>query len=117
MATTDLEVSKFRKTPAYRYIRKSDKLPTTEALGKEPVAKVRLFDPTGSWTWYIVAYDPDTRLAYGMVDGLVKDVGSFSMQELVEFQGRFGLPIERDLYFDPCPLKDLTLMYSIYSNG
>jgi hypothetical protein len=106
MAKTDLEVSKFRNRPAYRYIRASDKLPLT-CLCCEPVARIKLFDPTGSWTWYIASYDPDTRIAYGMVDGFEKEFGSFSMEELVEWEGRFGLPIERDLYFDPCTLKDL----------
>ena len=108
MAKTDLEVSKFRNRPAYRYIRASDKLPSFAMLPEEePVAKVKLFDPTGSWTWYIASYDPDTRIAYGMVDGFEKEFGSFHMGELVEWEGRFGLPIERDLHFDPCTLKDL----------
>ncbi|KKK73646.1 hypothetical protein LCGC14_2891760 [marine sediment metagenome] len=56
----DLEASTFQKRPAYRYIRESDKLPSLEPE-EEPIARIKLFDPTGSWTWYIAAYDPETR--------------------------------------------------------
>lgn len=72
MTKTDLEASTFQKRPAYRYIRKSDKIPaigTTEDE-RDPVARVKLFEPCGSWTWYIVEYDPETRNAFGLVDGL-----------------------------------------------
>ena len=103
----DLEVSTFQKRPAYRYIRESDKLPSLEPEEAEPIARIKLFDPTGSWTWYIAAYDPATRAAYGLVDGFEKEYGTFDMQELVEHRGRFGLPIERDLHWKPCPLRSL----------
>ena len=106
----DLEASTFQKRPCYRYIRTSDKLPTYDELadiGNKAVAKVKLFDPTGSWTWYVVAYDPKTRTAWGLVDGFEKEWGPFSMEELIAVRGRFGLPIERDLYWEPRPLSAL----------
>lgn len=98
-----IESSSFQKRPAYAYIRQSDKLPTiAEAIAKDDrKAKVKLFDPTGSWTWFIIAYDPDTRIAYGLVDGFEREFGDFSMAELCSIRGRFGLPLERDLYFTP----------------
>ena len=98
---TDLEVSTFQKKPAYRYIRKSDNVPpiavTTNQV--DPMALIKLFDPTGSWTWYIYGYDPDTRVAFGLVDGFEEELGSFSMEELVNLRGQFGLPLERDLHW------------------
>ncbi|KKN74367.1 hypothetical protein LCGC14_0391680 [marine sediment metagenome] len=108
MATT-LEQSTFQKRPAYRYIRGTDKLPTTEEARaeEEPVARVKLFDPTGSWTWYVSGYDPDTRIAWGLVDGFEKETGDFSMAELVELRVGFGLPLERDLHWRPRPLSEL----------
>ena len=69
--------------------------------------KVKLFDPTGSWTWYIIEYNEDTRHAYGLVEGFERELGTFDMQELVDFRGRFGLPIERDLYFTPCRVSEI----------
>ena len=105
----DMEVSTFQKRPAYRYIRASDKVPTFRSDGKAAsnMALVKLFDPTGSWTWYISEYDPDTRTAFGLVDGFERELGYFSMEELVNLRGRFGLPLERDLHFKPQPLSEL----------
>ena len=70
--------------PAYRYIRAADLLPSTDAAyeAADPLIRVKLFDPIGSWTWYIGGYDPDRRLAYGAVDGFAFEVGDFSMSEL-----------------------------------
>ena len=106
----DLEVSTYQKRPAYRYIRKSDNVPRVGATRgqTDPIARVKLFNPTGSWTWYVVEYDPETRHARGLVDGFEREVGSFSMAELVEFRGNMGLPIERDLYWQPRPLSKCT---------
>ena len=101
----DLEVSSFQKRPCYRYIRQSDSLP---ALGSgSKIAQVKLFDPTGKWTWYISEYNPETRQAFGLVDGFEKELGYIDMREIVGFRGRFGLPIERDLHWTPRPLNEL----------
>ena len=108
--TKAIEQSTFQKRPAYAYIRESDKLPTIdEALAQRGslTAKVKLFDPTGSWTWYIAAYDPETRIAYGLVDGFELEEGDISMTELVAYRGGFGLPIERDLYWEPKTLEQI----------
>ena len=107
MTTTDFEASTFQKRPAYRYIRGSDRLPRPQELGENPVAAIKLFAPSGGWTWYIAAYDPETREAYGLVDGFEKEFGYVSMPELVAFRGRFGLPVERDLYWKPIPLDEI----------
>ena len=101
---TDLEVSTFKKRPAYRYIRGSDRVPQ---LGTEDgIARVKLFNPTGIGTWYISEYDPETRTAFGLADLGEPELGYFDMQELTEFRGRFGLPLERDLFWKIRPLKD-----------
>ena len=100
--------STFQKRPCYRYIRESDKLPTIDATREvaDPIAKVKLFDPTGSWTWFIAGYDPETRRAYGLVSGFEDECGDIDMSELVAIRGQFGLPIERDLYWEPRPLSE-----------
>ena len=105
---TDLEKSTFQNKPAYRYIRKGDKVPRPSATdGKaDPIARIKLFDPTGWWTWYIVEYDPETRTAYGLVHGFERELGYFSMAELVDIRGAFGLPIERDIHWRPRPISE-----------
>ena len=100
---SDLEVSTFQNRPAYRYIRASDHVPTSEGT----VALIKLFNPTGAGTWYIAEYDPETRIAYGAAKISDFEYGSFSMEELVGYRGRFGLPIERDLSWTPRLLSEL----------
>lgn len=104
-----LEASTFQKRPAYQYLRESDKLPTIADLRDDDlaVARVKLFDPTSSWTWYIAAYDPDTREAYGLTQGHELEEGYISMAEIVEHRGRFGLPVERDLHWFPRTLREI----------
>ena len=103
----DLEFSSFKKRPCYRYIRVSDKLLVRSKSGAlDPIAKVKLFNPTGIGTWYICEYDPDTRLAFGLAVLQMAEIGYFSMAELVAFRGQFGLPIERDLHWAPRRLSE-----------
>ncbi len=103
----DLEASTFQGRPAYRYIRATDKLPALGATRDEldPTAYIKLFNPTGGGTWFVAEYDPATRVAFGLVDGLEREAGDFSMAELVDYRGQFGLPIERDLTWSPRPLS------------
>ena len=90
--------------PAYWYVRDSDNLPSAARAAAEPdpVVRVKLFDPQGSWSWYLAGYDPDRRLAFGAVDGWEFEVGDFWMPELTVLRGRLlRLPIERELDFEP----------------
>lgn len=104
----DYEASRFQNRPAYRYIRVADHLPPTSAVNADSPALVKLFNPTGAATWYLAGYDPENRIAWGLADlGLGEpEYGCIGMEELVEFRGRFGLPIERDLHWRPRPLKE-----------
>lgn len=112
MNKSDLVVSTFQDKPAYRYIRKADKLPTYDEIPRDkPFAEimcpVKLFNPTGIGTWWIAAYDPDDRIAWGVAELTEAEVGSFSMDELIALRGRpFGLPIERDIYYTPISLEE-----------
>ena len=99
----DLEASTFQNKPAYRYIRTSDHVPTENGT----LALIKLFNPTGAGTWYIAEYDPETRIAYGLAHIQEAELWSFSMEELVNYRGRFGLPLERDLWWQPCPLNEV----------
>ena len=106
-AKADLECSTFQKRPAYRYIRASDNMPPlAQGDDGDGIARVKLFDPTGSWTWYLSEYDPESRRAFGRVHGQDDELGYIYMPELVDYRGQFGLPIERDLYWTPRPLSE-----------
>jgi len=97
----DLEFSAFQNRAAYRYIREADDLPLPEKIAgeRDPIAKIKLFNPTGAGTWYIAAYDPKTRIAFGAAKITDFEYGDIWMPELVDFRGPSGLPLERDLYW------------------
>ena len=80
---------------------------STIGQGKDAVAQVKFFTPWSNWTWYAVEYNPEAKLFYGLVDGFEKEVGYFGLEELEEVIGPMGLKIERDMYFDPTPIREL----------
>jgi len=73
----------------------------------EAVAVVKFFTPDADWTWYATEYNPKERTFFGLVDGFVKELGYFNLDELKTLRGPFGLPVERDLYWKPTPLKEV----------
>jgi len=75
-----------------------------------PIVVAKLFNPCGAGTWYLTAYEPETRIAFGYVTGLCEDEwGSISIDEIENVNLPFGLKIERDLYFKEQTFKDLQL--------
>ena len=75
-------------------------------LGYDAVAFVKYFTPDSSWTWYATEYDPEEQMFFGLVLGMEQELGYFSLTELEAVRGLLGLPVERDQYFVPRPLKD-----------
>lgn len=73
----------------------------------DPLVVVKLFTPWSSWTWHVIEHDPDDGTAFGLVEGLETEMGYFSISELREVNGPFGLRIERDLWFAPKPLSQV----------
>ena len=68
----------------------------------------KFFDACGSWTWYLMNQDPeDPDYLWGIVKGFEIETGSFSLSELSSVKGALGIGIERDLYFDPKPAKEI----------
>jgi hypothetical protein len=84
----------------------------------------------GSWTWYALEGSPvpDNELDpefcesvdefefYGIVDGIFAETGSFLLSQLratvpvardIESGRVLRLPIERDIYWKPVPVKEL----------
>lgn len=101
---------------------------SNDGKGDEAMAVVKFFDPCGSWTWYATegSYicpnhgcydctdpscgDPATWndfMFFGLVDGIERELGYFSLREMQEFHGRFGLGIERDRGWLPQPLREI----------
>jgi len=71
---------------------------------KDPIAQVKFFTPWSNWTWYATEYD-SKDIFFGKVVGLDTELGYFSLSELKQLHGPWGLGIERDLHWKPRPLS------------
>ena len=69
-------------------------------------AIAKYFTPDANWTWYATEFDGKDTF-FGLVDGLEKELGYFSLAELESVKGPFGLGVERDLWFEPTPVSEL----------
>ncbi len=86
-----------------------EKLPplySGEELGLDALAHVKFFTPDSSWTLYASEFDGED-IFFGLVSGFELELGYFSLKELKEAKGSLGLPIERDLYYEPKSLREL----------
>jgi len=86
--------------------RKLPPLYSQDGKGGKAVALVKYFTPSSSWTWYASEFDGEDTF-FGLVDGQFKELGYFSLKELEEVRGPMGLPIERDLYWQPKTLEEI----------
>lgn len=73
---------------------------------KDPMVICKFFYPDFNWTWYAIEFDGKDRF-YGLVDGIERELGYFSLTELTSSRGKLGLPIERDRFFTPCRLSEI----------
>ncbi|MBE0536845.1 MAG: DUF2958 domain-containing protein [Phycisphaerae bacterium] len=86
-----------------------DKLPTL--YGQEnvadPIVHARLFDPCGSFTWFVLEFDGNDLMFTFVTSNLCPEgeFGYTSLSELKSVRNRFGLGIERDIHFDQKPLS------------
>ena len=74
-------------------------------------AVVKFFTPDANWTWYASEFDGKDTF-FGLVIGHEPELGYFSLTKLQNIKGCLGLPVERDRYFDPTPLKELMEKHS-----
>ena len=82
----------------------------SQANRKDPLVIAKFFNPAGAGTWYATEFDPETRTFFGYVSifGDWNDEwGSFSLDELENYRGRFGLGIERDRFFTERPASQV----------
>ena len=71
----------------------------------DPTVHAKFFTPDSQWTWYVTEGSEeggDFRF-FGFVCGMDDEWGYFVLSELETARGPLGLPIERDLHFEPGP--------------
>lgn len=86
-------------------LKRLPKLRETEKQ-EDPIVQVKFFTPDAQWTWFGTEFDQKDTF-FGYVKGLENELGYFSLSELRQVRGGFGLPVERDMYFKPCPLSEV----------
>ncbi|MBC8470361.1 MAG: DUF2958 domain-containing protein [Planctomycetes bacterium] len=87
-----------------------------DGKGGKAVVYLKYFTPSAQWTWYVSEGEPvldengkeeiDFQF-FGLVDGHEKELGYFNLSELENARGPMGLPIERDLYWQPKTLEEI----------
>jgi hypothetical protein len=80
---------------------------------------LKLFNPTGAGTWYIYEKeDDDIYWCFAnLEDPEMAEIGTVSMQELMNFRGQFGLGIERDINFKPLSISLEEVWNKVKSGG
>ena len=81
-------------------------LGTQDGKGGKAVVYVKFFSPDSSWTFWATEFDGEDTF-FGLVEGHEKELGYFSLSELQKIRGPMGLPIERDLYWQPKTLEEI----------
>jgi len=112
LSELDQEIPPEEPSPTGEYLldeisrKKLPQLRSGEELGLEAPAQVKFFTPDSNWTWYASEFD-GVDTFFGLVSGFEVEFGNFSLSELQQVLGPMGLPIERDLHFEPKKLSEL----------
>ncbi len=78
-----------------------------EGKGEDATAYVKFFLPGTRWTWYVTEFNTKDVFFGWVRSGISPDfdeLGYFSLSELEEAN------VERDLYFEPKPLREIIEM-------
>jgi hypothetical protein len=112
LSELDQEIPPEEPPPTGEYLldeesrKKLPPLRSGEELGLDALAQVKFFTPDSDWTWYASEFDGEDTF-FGLVSGFEVEFGNFSLSELQQVLGPMGLPIERDLHFEPKKLGEL----------
>jgi len=69
---------------------------------KEKEVVVKFFNPYGGWRWYVCEGEKQENgdwLFFGLVEGIEKEWGYFTLSELQSIPTPYNLGIERDLHY------------------
>ena len=95
-----------------KLILKSHKLPAlyaTDKQGDNAVARVKWFDPCGSFTWYVLEYNEEENVVFAFVTSSMCPEGEYgytSVAEVESVKNRMGLHMERDLHWQPKTMRE-----------
>lgn len=74
-----------------------------DGKGKNAVVIAKFFLPGSCWTWYATEAEKQPNgdyVFFGYVDGIDSEYGYFTLSDLTKIRGRWGIKVERDMYFN-----------------
>jgi hypothetical protein len=77
---------------------------TSAKESQDIMVLAKFFCPWNAFTWFAAEWFPETNICFGYVnlgDDTMAELGNFSISELEELVGPFGMKIERDLHWIP----------------
>ena len=78
---------------------------------KDHKCLVKLFNPVGRGTWWIIDQDPKDEdylwCVAKLFDDIGPEVGSVSLSDMQKTKGFGGLGIERDIHFKPMLVSEI----------
>ena len=77
-----------------------------ESKGGKAIVYLKMFTPDSNFTFFATEFDGEDTF-FGLVEGHEKELGYFSLAELKSVRGGLGLPIERDMYWQPKTLEEI----------
>lgn len=77
---------------------------------KDPIVTAHFFSCFGNWDWYMIEYDADERVAFGLCKGFETELGYFSVAEFdcVNKDKGFNF-VERDEHWEPKRLSEVRM--------
>lgn len=87
-------------------LRGTPPLYSQDEKGDDAIAYVKIFNPCGSWTWYLTEWDGEDE-AFGLVFGDCCELGFIPLSELAVLPGALGIGMEIDVWFKPTTLREI----------
>jgi hypothetical protein len=75
----------------------------------DPIVYIKFLTFDADWAWYVTEGSPEGGdvIFFGFVIGFGEEWGDFWLSELAAVRGPSGLPVARDLCFEPAPFSQV----------
>lgn len=83
-----------------------------DGKGDDAIVYAKFFHCLSGMYWYATEYSPEDRLFFGWVYSQSPELGYFSLDEFEQTRIK-GIPMERDLHFTPCTLREVKRSHGI----
>ena len=77
----------------------------SQATIPDPTVYIKVFDPCGSWTWFLVEFEVEGNQTFGLTVGHDVELGYIDLAELAELPGALGIGMEINVWFLPQSLS------------